>query len=214
MKMYYMVDDVIQHYGPEMFYTAIRGVICDVLAGSELEIDDFAVGELYQRFGFAWIIATKANDPSLIHELMLETTYETNDAGEMIEVVSFLNTVGTMEQHYAAAALAHGIFQNGIVSKSAIADMLKSVAPMRNYNAISTTDDHYKTILALYSGLKNESSESAMLCALIESLFPGKLLTYYGDDYTGSVLVCEIENDFIPGLGRFLSNPSSRAIHF
>lgn len=160
MNVYYMVDDVIQQYGPEKFYESIRDNVCDVISRSCLEVDDFSVAELYRGFAFAWIVATKSRNPALLHELLLETTFDTSTEDEL-EIVTFLNTVGETEQHYAAIAVATELFQK-------------------------------------------ELNDSTGVTALIESLLPGKFINYYGEDYDNLVLVCEVAEDAIFGIGRFL----------
>jgi len=181
MIVLYSLCDRIMEFGAGRIKDHVGEHIRTIMTESNLSIneDDRSVVGLYQRYIFAYVLASKANDVSLLMELLFEDS---------------LDPTGGWETQILDDGIDISTYQikNGLPVSSLQTDAFAKTFSAAQVLPFCYGDDeqHQKAMEVIANLFTTEQETLTGLYGVMLDLMPGEYSTYYGDDYHNLVVSC------------------------
>lgn len=166
MIVYYDATERVDEYGKAKFYELVREHVSEVFEKSGLEINgqDQAIIDIYQKFAYSAVIAVKTNNPLLFEENFFEELVDPigdwrvipgggdYEAHQMWSETVVPNTYGTDEQQGIARRAAVEMLVSQMRDQTGLAGLVQQLYPGRYLNHYG---DDFKGLIVVceYEGL-------------------------------------------------------------
>lgn len=189
MRGLYDMLDIVKGYGVEKLYEHVREHIYQIVDKSHLNFveTDEAVTSLYQKYAFAYALATKARSVDTLVDLLFEDTHDPVGNWQVQEDKGLDAIIDNLTKPMLF------ITQDEFALET---DSLQTFP-----NSYGTDEQHQLAMQVVLDLFTTEMETQTGLFALFDSLLPGEMQRYFGDDYFNLVVECDA---IIPQLGGHL----------
>jgi len=178
MRGLYDMLDIVKGYGVDKLYEHVREHIYKIVDRSQLNFveTDEAVVNLYQKYAFAYAIATKARCVDTLVDLLFEDTHDPIGNWQVQEDKGLNEIIDNLSKPMLF------VTQDEFALET---DSLQTFP-----NSYGSDEQHLQAMQEVLELFTTEMESQTGLFALFDSLLPGEMERYFGDDYFNLVVVC------------------------